>query len=375
MFYFVLINTMSIPFLIDVSAFYGDPDPYEQSSGVILDKKKILNRHRKIDNAANGAPKKRKGKKSAGAVAMQQHAPATAGAVGVSSANSAALRAAMQQHAPQGGAIGFKESGGAISMKQDTAGAIGFKEPSAGALAFNEAQLMNELTGLKKGGALPALAATVIPTLVEMAPQIIAAIKNLRKPSGGAIKIGGASAVFLDGVDPSKYDDMIKTMKAIERQRKNLIREGGAIKVGSGKMGTFFKNAWNKMKTWYGNNADKLKPITDILVNSAVNSANKMIDKGVKYVGEKTGSDTLKQIGNVVGNMAKNTVSNTAAAVQNYGKTAQEGSGYNIDNLVNDITPAVVVTKKKKILTAIPNNERKVTASQVRAKKSRSVYG
>lgn len=334
---------MSIPFLIDVSAFYGEPDPYEQSSGVILDKNKTLSLHRKIDNANAG---KRKGKKSAGA-------------------------------------IGFKESGGAISMKQDTAGAIGFKEPSAGALAFNEAQLMNELTGLKKGGALPALAAAVIPTLVEMAPQIIAAIKNLRKPSGGAIKIGGASAVFLDGVDPSKYDDMIKTMKAIERQRKNLIREGGAIKVGSGKMGTFFKNAWNNIKSWYGNNADKLKPITDILVNSAVNSANKMIDKGVKYVGDKTGSDTLKQIGNVVGNMAKNTVSNTASAVQNYGKTAQEGSGYSaalaggydIDNLVNDTTPAVVATKKKKILTAMPNNERKVTASQVRAKKSRSVYG
>ena len=365
---------MSIPFLIDVSAFYGDPDPYEQSSGVILDKNKTLSLHRKIDNANAG---KRKGKKSAGA-------------------------------------IGFKESGGAISMKQDTAGAIGFKEPSAGALAFNEAQLMNELTGLKKGGALPALAATVIPTLVEMAPQIIAAIKSLRKnPSGGAIgvssansaarsaamqshapaaagaiKIGGASAVFLDGVDPSKYDDMIKTMKAIERQRKNLIREGGAIKVGSGKMGTFFKNAWNNIKSWYGNNADKLKPITDILVNSAVNSANKMIDKGVKYVGDKTGSDTLKQIGNVVGNMAKNTVSNTASAVQNYGKTAgvtsgnsaahsaaAEGSGYDIDNLINDTTPAVVATKKKKILTAMPNNERKVTASQVRAKKSRSVYG
>ena len=326
---------MSIPFLIDVSAFYGEPDPYEQSSGVILDKKKILNRHRKIDNAANGAPKKRKGKRA-----------------------------------------------GAISMKQNTAGAIGFKE--AGALAFNEAQLMNELTGLKKGGALPALAATVIPTLIQMAPQIIDAIKSLKKnPSGGAIKIGGASAVFLDGVDPSKYDDMIKTMKAIDRQKKNLIREGGSIKVGSGKMGTFFKNAWNNIKSWYGNNADKLKPITDILVNSAVNSANKMIDKGVKYVGDKTGSDTLKQIGNVVGNMAKSTVSNTASAVQNYGKTAQEGSGYSaalaggydIDNLVNDTTPAVVATKKKKILTAMPNNERKVTASQVRAKKSRSVYG
>lgn len=340
---------MSIPFLIDVSAFYGEPDPYEQSSGVILDKRKTINVHRKINNAG----------KKAGAISMKQDSGGAigfkeAGAIGVSSANSAARSAAMKQNSAV-----------------------------AGALAFNEAQLMNELTGLKKGGALPALAATVIPTLIQMAPQIIDAIKSLRKnPSGGAIKIGGASAVFLDGVDPSKYDDMIKTMKAIERQRKNLIREGGAIKVGSGKMGTFFKNAWNNIKSWYGNNADKLKPITDILVKSAVNSANKMIDKGVKYVGDKTGSDTLKQIGNVVGNMAKSTVSNTASAVQNYGKTAQEGSGYSaalaggydIDNLVNDTTPAVVATKKKKILTAMPNNERKVTASQVRAKKSKSVY-
>ena len=89
---------MSIPFLIDVSAFYGEPDPYEQSSGVILDKNKTLSLHRKIDNANAG---KRKGKKSAGA-------------------------------------IGFKESGGAISMKQDTAGAIGFKEPSAGAVAMQQ---------------------------------------------------------------------------------------------------------------------------------------------------------------------------------------------------------------------------------------------
>ncbi len=352
-----LINTMSIPFTVDVSAFYGEPDATEQSSNTIVDRRKTLNLHKKINNKTSTRKKTRKTKKSAA-----------------------------EGQPLEGGSIGFKEAG-AISMKQNSAGAVAMQQHApavAGALAFNEAQLMNELTGLKKGGALPALAAAVIPTLVEMAPQIIAAIKNLKKPTtAGAIKIGGASAVFLDGVDPSKYDDMIKTMKAIERQRKNLIREGGAIKVGSGKMGTFFKNAWNKMKTWYGNNAEKLKPITDILVNSAVNSANKMIDKGVKYVGDKTGSDTLKQIGNVVGNMAKDTVSNTAAAVQNYGKTAQEGSGYSaalaggydIDNLVNDTTPAVVATKKKRILTAFPNNERKTTASQVSVKKSRSVYG
>lgn len=370
---------MSIPFTVDVSAFYGEPDATEQSSNTIVDRRKTLNLHKKINNKTSTRKKTRKTKKS----------------VGVSSANSAA-RSAAEGQPLEGGAISMKQNSagaiaqqshapavaGAISMKQAGAVAMQQHAPQGGALAFNEAQLMNELTGLKKGGALPALAAAVIPTLVEMAPQIIAAIKSLRKnPSGGAIKIGGASAVFLDGVDPSKYDDMIKTLKAIDRQKKNLIREGGAIKVGSGKMGTFFKNAWNNIKSWYGNNADKLKPITDILVKSAVNSANKMIDKGVKYVGDKTGSDTLKQIGNVVGNMAKDTVSNTAAAVQNYGTQSGSGysaalaGGYDIDNLVNDTTPAVVATKKKRILTAFPNNERKTTASQVSVKKSRSVYG
>ena len=377
---------MSIPFTVDVSAFYGEPDATEQSSNTIVDRRKTLNLHKKLNNKTSTRKKTRKTKKQGqslegGAISMKQN---SAGAI------------AVQSRAPAvAGAIGFKE-GGAISMKQNSAGAIAMQSRApavAGALAFNEAQLMNELTGLKKGGALPALAAAVIPTLVEMAPQIIAAIKtltrgqrgiatqSLKKPSGGAIKIGGASAVFLDGVDPSKYDDMIKTMKAIERQRKNLIREGGAIKVGSGKMGTFFKNAWNNIKSWYGNNAEKLKPITDILVNSAVNSANKMIDKGVKYVGDKTGSDTLKQIGNVVGNMAKSTVGNAASAVQNYGTQSGSGysaalaGGYNIDNLDNTTIPAVVASKKKKILTAFPNNERRTTASQVSVKKSRSVYG
>lgn len=328
---------MSFPFTVDISAFYGEPDPTEQSSNTIIDRRKTISLHKKIngkstESAANTPAPKKRGRKSKKEEVAVNNDPV----------------------------------GGAIAMKD------------AGALAFNEAQLMNELTGLKKGGALPALAAAVIPTLIEMAPQIISAVKSMKK--GGAIKVGGASAVFLDGVDPSKYDDMIKTMKAIERQRKNIIREGGAIKVGSGKMGTFFKNAWSNIKSWYGNNAEKLKPITDILVNSAVNSANKMIDKGVNYVANKTGSDTVKQIGNVVGNMAKNTVGNTAAAVKNYGGVSsansapRSGAGYDIGDIDNTIAPETVTTKKKKILTAMPNNERTTVASQVRCKKSRSVY-
>ena len=313
---------MSIPFTVDVSAFYGSPSQGEQSSNTIIDKRKTLNLHKKINQPVTKKSRKNK-----------------------------------------------KETGGAIGMKDPQGGAIGMKEGSA--LAFNEQQLMNELTGLKKGSALPTLAATIIPALIEMAPQIISAIKSMKK--GGAIRVGGASAIFLDGVDPSKYEDMIKVMKSIDRQRKNLIKEGGAIKVGSGKMGTFFKNAWNNIKSWYGNNADKLKPITDILVNSAVNSANKMIDKGVNYVADKTGSDTMRQIGNVVGNMAKNTVQNTASAVQNY-KGGTLPSSYDIDQLDNTTVPKTVASKKKKILTSFVNNDHVQTESAIPVKKSKSVY-
>ena len=109
---------------------------------------------------------------------------------------------------------------------------------------------MNEPTGLKKGGALGTIAATVIPALILMAPQIISSIKGLIKGnSGGALKFVGASAVFLNGINPSDYDDVLKTMKAIERQSKNIKVRGGALYTGSSRVNTFFKNARNKMKS------------------------------------------------------------------------------------------------------------------------------
>ena len=85
--------------------------------------------------------------------------------------------------------------------------------------------------------------------------------------------------------------------------------------MGSSCVGTFFKNAWNKIKSWYGNDAEKLKPITDILVNAGTNVTNNAINKGVNYVSNKTGSDTVKQIANVVGNMTKDTVSDVAGQI------------------------------------------------------------
>ena len=122
--------------------------------------------------------------------------------------------------------------------------------------------------------------------------------------------------MFLNGINPGDYDDVLKTIKAIERQSKNNEVRGGALYAGSSRVGTFFMNAWNKIKGWYGNNAKKLKPITDILVNAGTNAANNAINKGVNYVNQKTGSDTVKQLANVIGDMANGAVSDVANQIQ-----------------------------------------------------------
>ena len=306
---------MAIPFTVDISAFYGEPDFREQDSGTIVDRRKTLNLHKELEapvqskRSRKRTPKRASKTKTAGAIAFNGATKDT------------------------GGAIGFKEGG-----------AAGGSCKPGGALAFNEAQLMNELTGLKKGGALGTLAATIIPALIQMAPQIISSLKSLISgKEGGALKFGGASAVFLNGINPGDYDDVLKTMKAIERQSKNIEVRGGALYAGSSRVGTFFKNAWNKIKGWYDNNAEKLKPITDILVNAGTNAANNAINKGVNYVNNKTGSDTVKQLANVIGDMAKGTVSDVANQIQ--GKESKAGAGYDISDLDNETQAIEVQTK------------------------------
>ena len=90
-----------------------------------------------------------------------------------------------------------------------------------------------------------------------------------------------------------------------------------------------------------------MKPITDILVNAGTNAANAAINKGVDYVSNKTGSDTVKQITNVVGGMAKDTVSDVANQIQ--GKTSKDttGAGYDISDLDNETSPIAVPAKKR----------------------------
>ena len=303
------------PFTFDVSAFFGEPMPNEQTSGVIVDPRKHLKTVKMINTPSikNGTPSIKNG------TPKQE-----------------------------------KQSGGSCNKQ---AGAI---KMSGGALAFNEEQLMSELSSLKKGGSLTGLAATVIPALIELAPQIINSIKSAKK-SGGALQFGGASFIFLQGIDAANYDEMLKLFKAIERQKKNLIKEGGAIKIGSGKTGEFFKKAWNNIKGFYANNKEKLKPITDILLNSASKAANKYIDKSVNYIANKTGSDTIKQISNVVGDMAKDTVNSTIDGVRNY-----EGGSYDINNIGEENKTKINKKKSKKIIVSTDNNQDHVTENLIR---------
>lgn len=310
-------------FTFDVSAFFGEPKANEQTSNVIVDPRKHL-KTLKILEIPNKEISEKKVKQSED--------------VGGGSYNDPTCKA------------------GAIKMGKGC-------NKEAGALAFSEDQLMNELSNLKKGGSLTGLAASIIPALIQLAPEIINSIKSAKK-SGGAIKFGGASFIFLQGIDAANYDEMLKLFKAIERQKKNLIKEGGAIKIGSGKMGEFFNKSWNKLKSFYANNKDRLKPITDILLNSASKAANKYIDKGVNYVANKTGSDTIKQISNVIGNMAKDTVDNTINTVKNY-----EGGSYDINNIGEENKTKVNKKKSKKIIVSTDNNQDHVTENLISRKR------
>ena len=81
------------------------------------------------------------------------------------------------------------------------------------------------------------------------------------------------------------------------------------------------------------------------------NAANNAINKGVNYMSNKTGSDTVKQIANVVGNMAKDTVSDVAKQILGKAINAinanKAGAGYDISDLDNETSPIALPTKKE----------------------------
>jgi len=275
---------------IDVNAFFGNPPMVAESAHVINDVRKRLRLQTNLANAPDTQPTE--------SALPGQNAPVEQ-IVGADAAKSGEA----------------EQTGGAIAFNQ------------GGALAFNESQLMNDLASMKKGGSIAGLAATIIPALISAAPGIIDSIKGLKKGNGKPC--GGASAVFLKDIDPSDYDDYMELFKKIKAQSRFVNKTGSGLVCGSGKVGQFFSNAWTKLKGFYKNNADKLKPITDILMNSAKNYANQAIDKGAQWVANKTGNnETVSQITDVLANSAKNVANKAINDVGTYGRTGeQQGSG------------------------------------------------
>ena len=164
-------------------------------------------------------------------------------------------------------------------------------------------------------------------------------------------------------------------MKKIQRQSKFVVKTGSGYCAGSGKVGDFFKSSWAKLKKFYGDNADKLKPITDILMNSAKKQVNKYVDKGTKYIADKTGSETLSQIANIVGDTVKDSANTMIDNVGTYGRTKTEetkdepkGSGFVGTHLDNDSIVRRVKKNRKTVkkLNVSINPEQPVTVIKAR---------
>ena len=201
--------------------------------------------------------------------------------------------------------IGSGNDGGALAFSS--------KGLKAGALAFNEKELINQISSLKKGDKLGSgmMSTALLTTLIQTAPQIISAIKSARKSEAGAARctprIAGAYETFVKQLDPSQYDNLEALMKQIVSQKKNLkhIADSDDVEIGSGKFGTFFSNAWNKLKQIYG--SEGFKPIRNALKSAATNYANSYIDKTANKIAEKTKNEDLKNIVNTTRDVVKNT--------------------------------------------------------------------
>lgn len=279
-------------YIIDYDKFYGNPATEEHSDTVITDKRKRVGLEKKIKY---GKPNEVEAKDDVEGGAM----------------------------AFDGGALAFKD-GGAMAFD---GGALAFGG------SFDDSLFDSEMKGLKKGGALGITASILIPMLIKSVPGIINAIKG--KKSGGSID--PKYQQVMDNISEADTDKIVKLCKSIMRQDKYVTKQGGSYIAGSNNVGKFFKKAWTGVKGWFDNNKDKMKPFTDILMDSAKSTANSYIDKGVDYVASKTDSKMLKEMTNLASDMSKDVVSKI-------------GSGD-----VN-VQPATVKTVKKKRLN-VSNNE------------------
>lgn len=86
-----------------------------------------------------------------------------------------------------------------------------------------------------------------------------------------------------------------------------------------------------EIESWQCDNKDKLKPITDILINSVVTIANDFINKCVKYVNKNMNSTSVKQLTQVIFDMAKDIVKDVTNNFRIIDTT--KGSDYDIPDL------------------------------------------
>lgn len=222
-----------------------------------------------------------------------------------------------------GGGISSDNSDGGACNK-NPGGALSFNANSlpktAGALAYNEEELLKQMSALKKGDKIGsgALAAAAITSLITAAPQIIKAIGDLRKGK----EVGQGSIVYFKDLTPDKYNQMEELMKQIKNQKNNFKfnEDTNEYVVGTGKVGSFFSKAWQKLKDIYG--SEGFKPIRNALLSAASNTASKAINKAANKISSKVQNEDLKNVINVAKETAETAKNNIIDSQLN-----QSGSG------------------------------------------------
>lgn len=222
-----------------------------------------------------------------------------------------------------GGGISSDNSDGGACNK-NPGGALSFNANSlpktAGALAYSEDELLKQMSALKKGDKIGsgALAAAAITSLITAAPQIIKAIGDLRKGK----EVGQGSIVYFKDLTPDKYNQMEELMKQIKNQKNNFKfnEDTNEYVVGTGKVGSFFSKAWQKLKDIYG--SEGFKPIRNALLSAASNTASKAINKAANKISSKVQNEDLKNVINVAKETAETAKNNIIDSQLN-----QSGSG------------------------------------------------
>ena len=210
------------------------------------------------------------------------------------------------------------------------------------ALAFDEDELDRVLKSAKKGEKLGGgpLTTAFITSLISAAPEIIKGINaglQQRKTGGGS----SDNVYTPNGVSDDDLQGVVRLMKSVENQKKNLTQKGGELYVGSGRFGDILKKGWEGLKKVY--NSEQFKPIRDALISAARNTANNYIDKAANKLSEKTSNEDLKNIIETTRDTAKDTVGDVASAAYGSGIDNAEYT----DPLVGRVEDNGSVFKKK----------------------------